>query len=228
MQDKVSPAIFNQECASSYDKQRAKLAPMKDALHLLIRTVLCELPANARILCVGVGTGSELIYLAKAFPQWRFTAIEPAAAMLDICRRRTQEEGVAARCTFHEGYLESLPEVDAFDAATCILVSHFLVKPEERRHLFREIAARLRPDAYMVNADLASDMTSSAFKSLLEVWIRAHKYADMPVNRDSFGRNVAVLPPQEIELMISSSGFNAPTLFFQTLLIHAWYSKSAS
>lgn len=77
--------------ASSYDKQAAKLAPVYDALYLLIRLVLFELPADARILCVGVGTGSELVALAQAFPQWRFTAVEPAAPMLDICRQKAKD-----------------------------------------------------------------------------------------------------------------------------------------
>jgi tRNA (cmo5U34)-methyltransferase len=88
MPNQESSIVFDQERASSYDKRFAKLAPMRDALHLLIHMVLAELPAHARILCVGVGTGSELLALAHAFPQWRFTAVDPAAPMLDICRQR--------------------------------------------------------------------------------------------------------------------------------------------
>ncbi|MFT7681755.1 MAG: tRNA (cmo5U34)-methyltransferase [Moritella dasanensis] len=37
---------------------------MKDALHLSIRILLSDLPENANILCVGAGTGAELIYLS--------------------------------------------------------------------------------------------------------------------------------------------------------------------
>ena len=169
MQDQKSPIVFDQERAASYDKRFAKLAPMRDALHLLIRLVLAELPADARILCVGVGTGSELISLAHAFPEWQFTAVEPAAPMLDICRQRVEEFGIASRCTFHEGYLESLPASRPFDAATCLLVSHFFVQKDERRNFFSQIAARLCPGGYLVSSDLVSDMSSSAYKSLLEV-----------------------------------------------------------
>ena len=32
-----------------------------------------------------------------------------------------------------------------------------------------------------------------------------------------------MLPPQEVESIIASSGFDVPVLFFQTTLIHAWY-----
>lgn len=53
MEDKKSSFVFDQERALSYDKHAAKLAPMRDALHFLIRMVLSELPADARILCIG-------------------------------------------------------------------------------------------------------------------------------------------------------------------------------
>jgi len=52
MQNQESSIVFDRERASSYDKRFAKLAPMRDALHLLIRFVLSELPTDARILCV--------------------------------------------------------------------------------------------------------------------------------------------------------------------------------
>lgn len=230
MKNQETTLVFDQEFASSYDRRFAKLAPMHNALHLLIRMVLSELPNDARVLCVGVGTGSELIDLAQTFPQWKFTAVEPAAPMLDICRQKAEEYGIASRCTFHEGYLDSLPASDPFHAATCLLVSHFFIQQEERRNFFRQIAARLLPDGYLVSSDLASDMSSSAYKSLLEVWVRMLINPETPAEEiekflTSYGRDVALLPPQEVEAIIASSGFDTPVLFFQTLLIHAWYTK---
>jgi len=225
MKNKESHTIFNKKNASSYDNQRAKLAPLKDALHLCMRMILSELPVDAQVLCIGVGTGSELIYLAQEFPQWHFTAVEPAPAMLNICRQRAEESGVASRCTFHEGYLDSLPDSDPFDAATSILVSHFIGEAEKRTKFFAEIAARLRPGAYLVNADLASDVSSSNYKSILDVWLNMHEYAGMPARVDSFGRNGVLLPTEKVELILKSSGFDSPVLFFQTLFIHAWFSK---
>ncbi|WP_293642795.1 hypothetical protein [Polaromonas sp.] len=61
-------AIFDQQ-ASSDDERWAKTAPIWEALHFLLEGVFAELPANARILSIGVGTGEEMSYLAKRFPQ---------------------------------------------------------------------------------------------------------------------------------------------------------------
>ena len=88
MRNQDTSAVFDQKYASSHDQAGAKLAPMRDALHLFIRMVLSELPGDARVLCVGAGTGFELFALAEAFPHWRFTAVDPAAAMPSICRQR--------------------------------------------------------------------------------------------------------------------------------------------
>src|SRR5688500_7018160 len=101
-------ASFEQQ-AAGYDKQWDRLAPVRDGLHFVLESAFANLPRDARILCVGVGTGAELERLAKAFPEWSFTAVDPAGAMLDVCRRRAEAGGFVARCQFHEGYLDSLP-----------------------------------------------------------------------------------------------------------------------
>lgn len=145
--------------------------------------------------------------------------------MLEICRQRAEEAEVASRCTFHEGYLDSLPDSDPFDVATSILVSHFIGDEEKRINYFTEIATRLRPGAYLVNADLAYDKSSSNYESVLDVWVNMHNYAEMPVRVDSFSRDVAILSTEKIESIIKSSGFDSPALFFQTLFIHAWFSR---
>jgi tRNA (cmo5U34)-methyltransferase len=60
--------MFDESHAAAYDERFAKLAPMQDALHLVTQLALAELPADARVLCVGAGTGAELVHLAGALP----------------------------------------------------------------------------------------------------------------------------------------------------------------
>lgn len=228
-----TPIIFDQQRAASYDKTTAASAPMFEALRFLIRLIFAELPSEARVLCVGVGTGSELLDLAQNFPLWHFTAVDPAAPMLEICRARAQESGVASRCTFHEGFLDSLPASDAFDGATCLMVSHAMMDQDERRDFFRQIAARLRPGGILVSSDLASDKSTLAYDALLAVWMEMLKQSEIPAAevekyRASYATNAAILPPPQVASLIASSGFDAPLLFFQSLLLHGWYSKRSA
>lgn len=224
------PSVFFDEAhAASYDERFARLAPLRDALDLLMKVILSDQPAKARILCVGAGTGTEILHLASLFPHWHFTAVEPSAPMLEMCRRRLSEHGLAERCDFHHGFLDSLPSSDPYDAATSLLVSHFILTPEDRGDYFRSIAAHLKPGGCLVNADLACDTTSPAYASLLSVWLRMMKGAEVPVGeiekmRQAYGRDVALWPPAQVSATIASNGFETPVSFFQAGLIHAWYA----
>jgi len=96
------PDFFSEEQARRYDERNRKLAPITEALHFATSLVLEDLPARARILSVGAGTGAELVSLAKSFPQWSFVAVEPSRSMLEVCRERVQRAGLSDRCElFH-------------------------------------------------------------------------------------------------------------------------------
>ena len=43
--------------------------------------------------------------------------------------------------------------------------------------------------------------------------------------RDAYTRDVAVLPPNDVGDIITRGGFDAPVLFFQAGLAHAWFAK---
>lgn len=224
-------AAFDQQ-ASGYDRQWAKLAPIRDGLHFLLESVFAELPVDARVLCVGAGTGSELVHLAKKFPRWSFTVVEPSGAMLDVCRYRVENEGFKTRCYFHKGYVDSLPSQDIHDAATCFLVSQFIVESEVRSEFFRSIANKLQPGAILASSDLASEVGSDHYKSLVGAWMNMMAAADIPPEglkkmRSAWKKDVAILPPSEIVSIIEYGGFEAPVQFFQAGLIHAWFSKRA-
>jgi len=223
-------AAFGPKHASSYDERWSKLTPLRDALNLLIEAVFWGMRADARILCVGAGTGSELIHLAERFPGWRFVAVEPSASMLDVCRRKVEARGLAARCQLHEGYLESLPPGEAFDAATSLLVSQFILDRDARVGFFREIANRLLPGGRLVNADLSSGASPAEYRNLLDVWFRLTSVGEPSPEafekmRAAYERDVAVTPPGEVAEIIAAGGFEAPTQFLQTGLIRAWHAR---
>lgn len=231
MQQEEITALFDKQ-ASSYDQQWIKLAPINDALHLLAGTLLAELPPQAHILCVGVGTGAEIRYLARKFPEWRFTAVEPSTAMMDVFRRRAEEDGISPRCTFHSGYLDTLPSNHSFDAATSFLVSQFILARDARSAFFQSIAERLGPGGLLVSSDLAGDLAAPDFHDLLGLWFRVMTDSGpfpspeaLGRMREVYSRDVAVLPPQTVREIITRGGFEPPVHFFQAGMIHAWYAR---
>lgn len=225
-------AIFDQQ-ASSYDEQWSRMSPINSALHLLTCAVLADLPPTAHILCVGAGTGNEILHLAEKFPGWRFTAVEPSTAMLDVCRQRAEKQGIASRCSFHAGYLDTLPQERTFNAATSFLVSQFILDPQMRSEFFQGIANRLRPEGILVSSDLAGDLDTADCRDLLEVWVQVMKGGGLPPEgiekiREAYRRDVAVLPPGDVREIMIRGGFGSPVRFFQAGMIHAWYASRAS
>ncbi len=227
------PVGFDEHNAGTYDDRFAEIGAIRDALHLQLRAILSVLPTQANVLCVGAGTGAELLALATHFPQWRFTAVEPSAPMMAHCQRHVAEHGLSARCTFHTGYLDTLPAGEPFDAATSLLVSHFITDANARREYFRQIAMRLQPRGWVVCADLSGDQASPEHARLEEVWFRLMKFTGQTDEQragmiTAWRKHVAFLPQSEIEALLASAGFGAATLFHQALLIRGWFAQRAN
>lgn len=223
--------LFDQQ-AAHYDTQWARTLPIRNCLHMLLDSVFAELPADANVLCVGVGTGAEIAYLAQGHPGWRFTAVEPSGEMLKVCRQLAEKEGFAARCHFHEGYLDSLTTMGKFDAATCFLVSQFILDQQARTDFFSGISSRLKEGGILASSDLASDVESPEYEVLLRAWMHMMTAAEISPEgidrmRKAYANDVGVIPPVKIASIIESGGFEPPVQFFQAGLIHAWLSKRA-
>ncbi len=227
-QDELT-ALFDQQ-ATNYDKQWAKTSPIRDCLHLLLDSLFADLPANAHILCVGAGTGAELAHLAQRNPGWQFTAVEPSESMLDVCRSKAEQAGFVERCTFHQGYLDTLTTAAEFDAATCFLVSQFILDQQARSDFFGGIARRLKPAGLLASTDLASDVTSPEYELLLRAWMQMMSSAEIRAEdiermRNAYANDVGVLPAATITAIIQAGGFELPVQFFQAGLIHGWLSR---
>jgi tRNA (cmo5U34)-methyltransferase len=216
--------------AATYDQQWAKLAAFRDGVLLLIASLYRALPRNARMLCIGAGTGAEIHFLAERFPDWTFVAVEPSTGMVDAAMQRAETHGYAARCSFHTGYVETLPDSGPFDCASALLVSQFILDEGDRTAFFAGIANRLKPGGLLASSDLASDVSSSTYEDLLEVWLRTMAASDLPPDRlrqmrEVYARDVAILPPNRLQTLIAAAGFTTPVQFYQAGLIHAFYCR---
>jgi tRNA (cmo5U34)-methyltransferase len=214
--DNELKALFDQ-MAPGYDKQWERTAPINQCLYFLLE-------------CVGAGTGSEILHLASRFPGWRFTAVEPARGMLDVCRRRADEAGIAERCEFHEGYLDSLPAGASYQAATSFLVSQFILDQTARSAFFEQIAERLVPGGMLASSDLSTEQDAPGYDDLLRVWQRTITPTDVSDEglrrmKATYAKDVAVLPPDQVEAILRAGGFEAPRTFFQAGLIRAWFAR---
>ena len=224
-----NPDFFNEQASLSYDERNQKLAPISDNLHFLIRLILRDLPEKSRVLCVGVGTGAEILSLARAYPQWKFVGADPSGSMLDVCRRRLSDAGIADRCELVRGYVQDLPAGGDYDASLSILVAHFIPR-EERADFFRHLTSRLRPGGLLVNAEIGFDLDSPQSAAMIDEW---KKIQELMGATDESLKSVprilrevlTVVPPPETERLIRESGIETPVLFFQSFMINAWFGK---
>lgn len=226
-----SPQQFDQQKAANYEARWAPLAPLRESLHLQMRLILHGLPAEARVLCVGAGTGAELLALARAFPNWRFTAVDPSAPMLAVCQQLAVEAEISDRCEFLSCYAHELPPGEPYDAATSVLVSHFITDRAQRVAFYRELSARLRPGGWLVTADLTTSPPGQ-HENLYAVWQQMMRLTGATEEQiqamlTTYGREVALLTIPEMEALLAEAGFAAPVHFSQSLLIHAWYARRA-
>jgi tRNA (cmo5U34)-methyltransferase len=137
-----------------------------------------------------------------------------------------------SRIEFHLGPVHELPAGAPYDAATSILISHFIRPREERLHFFRSIASRLRPGAPLVTAELVGDRQDPACAHLLGAWKGHYAAAGIPAAEveSDFARTdatVSFIPEAALVALLAESGFADIRRFFQAFLFGGWVARRA-
>jgi tRNA (cmo5U34)-methyltransferase len=223
--EKPSP-FANAAAIASYAREAPRKVPGLADLHRMAMLLLAEqAPGAARILVVGAGGGMETLALAEAQPDWRFTGVDPSAAMLDLARSALAP--VADRVTLIEGTVDQAPDAP-FDGATCILTLHHIDR-DARLHTLQQIRRRLKPGARLVIAGHSAPgpdperwMTRSvAFgdRSGLD-WAKAAATARMMAER------LPLLTPADEESLLVEAGFTDVGLFYAAFSFRGWVATA--
>ncbi|WP_312161427.1 class I SAM-dependent methyltransferase [Phenylobacterium sp.] len=215
--------MFTGAEALAYGAKIRARVPGYEAMHEMIAAaLLAALPAQARLLVVGAGDGEDLLALARAAPGWRFVALDPEPDMIALARERAERAGIAARIGFHTGYTPDLGEA-GFDAATAILVGHFLADDGGRSRFLTDIAAKLKPGGVLACADLMADLSPpGAYRA----WLVAAGLDPVTLAKAEQRMAAEFHPVSERRLtdLLGEAGFTAPARLYQALGYAAYLS----
>lgn len=226
-------AIFNEERASNYDQGIRFAGIGYDVMHDLTAALLgATLPEHAHLLIIGAGTGEEIIRLAPAHPGWCYTAVDPSPAMLAIARQRIAAANLEARVELITGTVDALPAEPVHDAATILLVMHFLGDDGDKLALLREVATRLRPGAPVVLSDMYGATETPEHARFLDAWRHRQLGNGMaPADVDAMFQHIAsdlrLVSGERLEALMTEAGFASPLLFFKALLFGGWIARRA-
>ncbi|MGE7913333.1 class I SAM-dependent methyltransferase [Lysinibacillus xylanilyticus] len=217
---------FNNTLANEYEKGIRRTLPSYDAMLRLTQTFYhSTLPEQAEFLIVGSGSGNEILQFAEKRPHWSFVGIDPSSAMLQIAEERLKP--LPNNMSLHQGtILDLLPSVK-FDAASCILVLHFIDDYQEKLATLKEIANNLKPGAPFVlvskYGQLGSLETELQFDLWRAYWLQHTKLSPSEVaEMEKSIRSLSFMREEDILSLLQQAGFTKPSRFFATTLFGGW------
>lgn len=213
--------------AEDYQKNSRKFIPGYDGLYSLAEVLLAEdLPEKAEILIVGAGGGKEVVQFGKAFPNANFTGVDPAEKPLEAARKLVENVKLESRVRLHPGSINDLDD-KLYDAATALLVMHFLPDDGAKLDFLKDVHRRLKPGAKLILADGCYDKSSADFDWLLKAFISHAKLNGAPPEilaqtlKFIGESSQSVSETRELELLAEAE-FGDIRKFYQGLWFNGW------
>ena len=223
---------FDEKRSVTYDDRIVRMVPGYEVVLQLTDIVLgAELPKDARVLIVGAGTVAEVVACGKSHPDWRITAVEPSVEMSKIGRAKTDAAGLSARVEWQETPLKKLSTSEPYDAATLLLVLHFLPDDGGKAALLENIAERLKPGAPLVLSTFVGDPQTTRSKKIYDLcraWAVAHGVPpEEAAEKISLSRpDVYTISEERIKVLLRNAGFIDVQRIYQALAATAWSART--
>jgi tRNA (cmo5U34)-methyltransferase len=151
--------------ASTYDADRSKLIPGCDNFY---RWALDLIPPRVKIICeLGAGSGLMTRLLRDRFPTAHLYVIDFSGPMLDLAKARL---GNDPKITWYQfDYVtEPLPQ-NLCSVVSSLSIHH--LDDADKRNVFKEAYASLKPNGVFVNADQVAGPTPTLEARYKALWL---------------------------------------------------------
>jgi tRNA (cmo5U34)-methyltransferase len=187
-----------------------------------------RLPKQAKILVVGAGTGMEISEFAPLNPGWSFCGVDPSADMLALAGKKICEKNLSCEIELRKGYVDDLKDEEVFDAATCILVMHFLKDDGTKLNLLESICKRLKSGAPFVLIDGFGEPGSMDFEEIKAAWKNYPIISGVPgemvenVFNQVIMKMIQFVPESRIMELMETAGITRVSKYFSGFLYGGW------
>lgn len=216
--------------AQEYENLARKFILGYESFYVLTEILLAEnLPERAEVLIVGAGGGKEIVTFGNAFPNANFTGVDPSEKMLAVAQQKADVENLASRLSLVRGTIQDVDEKQ-FDAATALLVMHFLPDDGEKLEFLKAVHRRLKPNTKFIIAGGCLDKTGAEFDWMMNAYQNHARRNGAPpeivAEAAKTIREKVYFVPERRELeLLQAAGFGEIRRFFQGLWFTAWVAE---
>ena len=220
---------FDSKNTLAYEANARVSIPTYDTLFSMVQSYFRAQwgEKEASLLVIGAGGGNELAAWGPSNPKWTFTGVDPSKEMLQMAEHKSIQLGLESRVKLIQGTIADLPLSDVkFDAASCILVLHFIDDVQQKLKLLRTIKDNLKPGAPFVLVSAYGDPAGAELQDRINVWKSFfHDVGYESSKLDEMGKGImkiSFIPEYHIEQLLEEAGFTNSTRFYSTGLFAGW------
>ncbi|WP_341295153.1 class I SAM-dependent methyltransferase [Catalinimonas locisalis] len=220
--------FFEGDRATQYDDKIPTWVPnyrfIQQSIPAILKTYL-PVGEERRLLIAGCGTGQEVAEIKQQVNSWKITGIDPSPQMIRLAQMKLAYWDNDPLLLLKTGVVSDLPADQKFDAATLILVLHFIPDDDEGKiKLLRNIAERLHKDAPLIISDIyAPDDFQLQLKYFRQYMMDKGLDSQMV---DQGLQHVQVdthrLTIHRLSELLQEAGFHAPRLFSKAFYYGGW------
>ncbi|MEM9819267.1 MAG: class I SAM-dependent methyltransferase [Cyanobacteria bacterium P01_D01_bin.6] len=212
---------------SDYDVMARQLVPGYEAIFdMILAWLKRRLPDPSSLLIVGAGGGTELSVFGRE-KRWKMTGVDPSAEMLNTAKSKLGALALSDQVQLFQGTVDSLSNTISYDAATAVLVMHFLPDDESKLAFLKAIRQRLKDEAPLFIVTFCGERKTESFNQMLSAW-KAHGIqagADQTFVEKQVEKLLLNLPfiseNRTLELL-QEAGFPKVIQFYKALTYSGW------
>ena len=176
------------------------------------------------LLVVGCGTGNEIEKFVKASEKWTITGIDPSPEMIRQANDKFQNYN---NVTLKECLISDLDFEKKYNAATLLLVLHFLDDNGNKLKLLKDIADRLVSGASFVMLDITGNKAQIRQNlQILKLLLPSGLDEEQVNNRlNRIENELFAVSEERLSELLQEAGFEAPLRFFQSSIYMGWITR---
>ncbi|MEA5062121.1 MAG: class I SAM-dependent methyltransferase [Proteiniphilum sp.] len=212
--------IFENERATDYDQFVERWIPNYHYFMNHLPDLLSD-TYSKELLVVGCGTGNEILRFVNSPERWKITGIDPSPGMIMQAREKLKNHD---NVKLIEGLVTDLFPDKKYNAATLLLVLHFIEDNGNKLHILKGIANRLMPGAKFVILDITGDKKQirdnlEVLKLLLPQGLNEQEISER-LNR--IENKFHIVSEERLSELLQEAGFEKPLRFFQSSIYMGW------